>query len=308
MEEGRKYGEISVQELRRRMDGGEAPVVLDVMLQEVFEKKRIPGAKNACVFQVIFPAEAEAAAPDKDREIVVYDLGKGSHEALVAADKLTRLGYRKALILSGGFAAWREAGYPVEGADPDCPDEGPRLVIEDRTYIVDAESSFIGWTGRNPNVKHWGTLRLLRGEISFQNGNGRGVFEIDMDSIKNASLEGSEWQPVLISHLKSDDFFFVEKFPKAVFSIEAARPLDGGRLISPNFRIQGALELRGVSGGIEFPATLSNLPDGAIGAEAHFDFDRTLWRVIYGSRRFFEHLGMHLVFEPISVEVRIVAR
>jgi hypothetical protein len=34
---------------------------------------------------------------------------------------------------------------------------------------------------------------------------------------------------------------------------------------------------------------------------AHFDFDRTRWNVIYGSSRFFEHLGMHLVFDLISI-------
>jgi len=30
--------------------------------------------------------------------------------------------------------------------------------------------------------------------------------------------------------------------------------------------------------------------------------------IVYGSARFFEHLGMHLVFDPVSIEVRIVAR
>jgi len=39
-----------------------------------------------------------------------------------------------------------------------------------------------------------------------------------------------------------------------------------------------------------------------------FDIDRTRWNVIYGSSRFFEHLGMHLMFDPISIQIRIVAR
>jgi len=57
-----------------------------------------------------------------------------------------------------------------------------------------------------------------------------------------------------------------------------------------------------------FEAVIENLADGALAAEAHFDLDRTRWGVIYGSGRFFEHLGMHLVYDPISVQVRIVAR
>ena len=72
--------------------------------------------------------------------------------------------------------------------------------------------------------------------------------------------------------------------------------------------MEGTLELRGVGNQMKFPATISRLPDGAITAEAHFDFDRTQWKIIYGSSRYFEHLGMHLVFDPISIELRIVAR
>ncbi len=40
--------------------------------------------------------------------------------------------------------------------------------------------------------------------------------------------------------------------------------------------------------------------------EGHFDIDRTRWKIIYGSTRFFEHLGMHKVFDLISIQVRIV--
>ena len=50
------------------------------------------------------------------------------------------------------------------------------------------------------------------------------------------------------------------------------------------------------------------IEDNGLVAEAHFDIDRTRWKVIYGSTRFFEHLGMHLVFDLISFQVKIVAR
>ena len=42
--------------------------------------------------------------------------------------------------------------------------------------------------------------------------------------------------------------------------------------------------------------------------ESHFDIDRTRWGITYGSPRFFERLGMHLVFDLISIQLRIVAR
>lgn len=40
--------------------------------------------------------------------------------------------------------------------------------------------------------------------------------------------------------------------------------------------------------------------------EAHFDIDRTRWKEIYGSARLFEHLGMQLLFDPVSIEMRLL--
>jgi polyisoprenoid-binding protein YceI len=128
-----------------------------------------------------------------------------------------------------------------------------------------------------------------------------------MHSLKNLNLEGNEWQPVLIAHLKSDDFFFTEKFPTARFTIDSARQISES-LSAPNFEVEGTVELRGVRNNMKFLATISNLPEGAVTAEAHFDFDRTQWNIIYGSSRYFEHLGMHLVFDSISIGLRIAAR
>jgi hypothetical protein len=48
------------------------------------------------------------------------------------------------------------------------------------------------------------------------------------------------------------------------------------------------------------------LEDGVFVLEAHFDIDRTRWHVIYGSTRFFEHLGMHKVFDLLSFQIRMV--
>jgi hypothetical protein len=48
--------------------------------------------------------------------------------------------------------------------------------------------------------------------------------------------------------------------------------------------------------------------DGTLKAHAHFDFDRTLWNVKYGSAKFFKLLGMHLVDDLVSLDLKIVAR
>lgn len=308
MKDAEGFSNITAKELRRWMDQKEDLILLDTLPKDVFEQRHLPGAQNACVYQVTFPSEVDVLVPDRSRVVVVYGSSSNSYDALTAAEKLVRLGYLKIFLLTGGLLAWREAGYALEGRGSEPSDESSWLKLEERSYTVDTDQSVIEWTGRNPNTKHYGTLRLARGEIAVRDGRIFGSFEIDMRSIKNVSLEGSEWQPILIAHLQSDDFFFVERFPQAVFTIDSAQPVGDSPLNSPNFEVEGTLDLRGVRGPVKFPVTVNRLEDGALAAQAHFDFDRTAWKIIYGSGRYFEHLGMHLVFDPISIELRIVAR
>jgi polyisoprenoid-binding protein YceI len=210
--------------------------------------------------------------------------------------------------LEGGIADCRACGFIMQGEESDLPEETEHvLCLEDRTYKVNIEKSLIEWAGRNPNSKHHGTIQIAGGDITVMSGKVTGNFEIDLNSIKNINLEGDPLQPILISHLKSDDFFFVKMFPKACFELHSAFPLKNPTFTAPNFEVHGALELRGVRADLQFPATLNRLQDGQIAVEAHFDIDRTRWNIIYGSSRFFQHLGMHLVFDLVSIQVRIVA-
>lgn len=215
---------------------------------------------------------------------------------------MTLLSFSAELWPGGG------AGFPLEGSNPTAVEVTQGLELENRVYSVDTTQGVIEWTGRNPNTKHFGTLQIAKGEIQVRDGVVSGNFEIDIRSIKNLSLEGDELQPVLIAHLLSEDFFFAEKFPAVYFIIDAASQVKDPTLTAPTYQIEGTLKMRGVTSSVSFPATVSNLDSGAITAEAHFDIDRTQWNIIYGSSRFFEHLGMHVVFDLISLQVRIVAQ
>ncbi len=308
MQNAPDFQNIKVEELKHWLDVGKDVSIIDTLPREVYEQRHLPGAESACVYDVAFPDAVKEIVTDRRAEIVVYGSSSASKDAETAAEKLARLGYEKVYALEGGIAGWRRAGLPVEGEATDGPeDPGTRLKLADCAYKVDLNQSVIEWTGRNPNGKHHGTIQLSSGEIKVADETVNGFFEIDMRSIKNIDLRGDELEPVLIAHLESDDFFFVKMFPKARFVIKSAKPVSEPTLSSPNLEVEGTLELRRVKREVSFLATVSHLADGGISAEAHFDFDRTSWNVIYGSSKFFEHLGMHLVFDPISVQVRIVA-
>lgn len=309
MPESKKFEALSPIDLKKRMEKSGAVHLIDTLPKDRFQSVHLPGAQNACVYEVTFVDQVRAITPDADADIVLYASSDGSMAAHVAAEKLARAGYRRLHLLEGGSAAWRAAGMPLDGkavAGPDDP--GTLLNLADGTYRVDTDRSLIEWTGRNPNSTHVGQLGIAAGDITVRNQSATGSFDIDMTSITNINLEGDELQPVLISHLKSDDFFLVKLFPKATFRITDARPFSEPYLTYPNYEVSGILTLRGIAVEQNFSATLTQTADGALAAEAHFDFDRTRWGIIYGSTRFFEHLGMHLVFDHISIQLRIFAR
>ncbi len=282
--------------------------LLDVLPPDHFENLHIPGAKNACVFFVSFLDDLAAIVPDKKVRIVVCGSSERSHDAKMAVEKMIRAGYLEVYELEGGIKNWREAGHACEGNAIDQPDDPQtNLSLSDGTFIIDNDLSTIEWEGRNPSTSHFGTVDISEGIVSNRDGSISGKIEVDMNSIHNVNLEGDELQPVLEAHLRSDDFFFTRMFPKAVFTLQEVTPLEPLWQTSPNFHVTGELALRGVTASLNFDMTVNQTDNNSLTLEAHFDIDRTQWNIIYGSTRFFEHLGMHKVFDLISIQIRIVA-
>jgi rhodanese-related sulfurtransferase/polyisoprenoid-binding protein YceI len=306
MTENKKYKSLAADELMERLKNKEPLILIDTLPGSHFEKVHLPGARCACVFEVTFLEQVKAIADSKKAEIILYGTSGRSRDALTAAEKLQREGYINISVLNGGLEAWRERGFELQGEQPDMADPETILRLDDGQYSADIDQSIIEWSGRNPNTKHFGTVGIKSGLVEVNNANLTGVFEIDMESIDNINLKGEELHPVLTSHLKSDDFFFVRMFPTATLTISEGRAAETPFLSSPNYELKATLELRGVKADLAFQATVTKTEDGGLAAEAHFDIDRTRWQVIYGSTRFFENLGKHLVFDLISFQVKIV--
>lgn len=303
------YKNITVHQLKGRIDQGMDFQLIHTLPGDHYQKQHLPGAKQACVYEVTFPAQMEALTADRGQTIVLYGSSSASRDAGTAAEKLIRLGYRDVYVLTGGLKAWREAGYRLEGEEPESSETWPAALRPAAgRYSVDLEASFVAWTGRNANTGHQGIVRLKAGELDVHDGSIGGSFVIDMQGIINFTLEDEGLRKILLDHLKSDDFFYVDRFPEATFTLVQTRPIVDAAPGGANFELEGKLTLRGIDGAITFPAVVERLADGGLAAEAHFDLDRTRWGVIYGSGRYFEHLGMHLVYDPISIQVRIVAR
>ncbi len=295
---------ITAGEAQEKMNRGALPI--HTLPADHFCRLHLPGARNACVYQVSFIGDIKTIVAQHDQPLILYGSSNHSQDAEVAAEKLVREGYQKVFVLDGGLDAWQAAGLPVEGDKMPQPDPATHLPNVDGIYKLDTAASLVGWAGRNQNSKHFGTLQLKSGQIQIEGKGISGHLVVDMESMENINLAGNDLQPVLIAHLKSDDFFFTKLFPTATFTIEEGRIADPASLTAANCQLQGSLTLRAVSRELAFPATITPRDNGNLGVEAHYDLDRTLWNIIYGSSRFFEHLGMHTVFETISIELRLV--
>ena len=106
---------MTAHELQNALSAAEAPLLVQVLPEEVFAAKRIPGSKQACVYEVAFLDQIAALTSDKARAIIVYGAGGGSLDAKVAAEKLAAAGFTNVTAFEGGLDAWSAAGLPLEG-------------------------------------------------------------------------------------------------------------------------------------------------------------------------------------------------
>jgi rhodanese-related sulfurtransferase len=103
--------ETTVDDVKRRMDGGDKGFVLvDVREESEWNAGHIPGAMH--LGKGVIERDIEQKIPDADKEIVLY-CGGGFRSAL-AAENLQRMGYTNVISMDGGWRGWKEAGYPVE--------------------------------------------------------------------------------------------------------------------------------------------------------------------------------------------------
>jgi polyisoprenoid-binding protein YceI len=219
---------------------------------------------------------------------------------------LLQAGYSRVFILAGGLLEWRNGGFPVErGADAALPESAPA----DGTYRIDIENSRLEWIGRNLNNRHIGQLAVLEGELVILAGvPSTGRIVVDMHSLTNFDLQDAGYRDMLISHLKSDDFFAVDCFPTASLILIGWKADTAYFQEAPSGIATGELTIKGISRPVSFPVITAPQPDGSIKIHAAFDIDRTLWGVLYGSCKYFERLGMHLVHDTVSLELFAVAR
>jgi molybdopterin/thiamine biosynthesis adenylyltransferase/rhodanese-related sulfurtransferase len=106
----RKTKEVSLDDLKKRIDAGEKLTLLDVREKEEYRAGYIPGAVS--IPRGFLEIQVESKLPDKSAKIIAYCAG-GTRSALAAAT-LAQLGYTNVETAMPGFVRWKDLRYPVE--------------------------------------------------------------------------------------------------------------------------------------------------------------------------------------------------
>ena len=278
------------------------PVLINVLPAESFKNERIPYSKNVCIYRLDFNSQIEEQFPDRDTPIVVYGFGDPYLAGQKAAKRLMEMGYKKVTHFDGGLIAWGGHLLEMEGEGEVYPH-----LSESFQLPIDLSECYIAWTGRNLANSHTGKIRFKSGRLKFLKGVfAGGDFSLDMSSMSNDDIEDKEHNQMLIGHLKSEDFWDVDNFPEALFKIEKVKEISNVTWGTPNYRLKGILMARGLSQQIKFNALGGWNEEKKFIAQGQINIDRTWFGSIYGSGRFFEHLGKHMVADLVTIQVRIV--
>ena len=107
---------IEVADLRALLDGGHAPVIIDVRSDagRAVDARRIPGAIAVALDDVEARTTELRALAGAEREIVVYCNCPNEASAALAARVFAKAGFTRVRPLAGGLDAWVAAGHATE--------------------------------------------------------------------------------------------------------------------------------------------------------------------------------------------------
>lgn len=174
------------------------------------------------------------------------------------------------------------------------------------TYNIDTSKTKVVWTGKKVAGPHTGAVKAKSGALLVSGDKiASGTVVIDMKSITVSDLEAGEWNDKLVGHLKSGDFFDVEKYPEAKLLIKSSEKSTNG------LKINGDLTIRGKTAPISFNATEVKRTANAFSAKAQIKVDRTKYGVVYnsagGKTDLIKSLGDKMIYDEFTLDINLHA-
>lgn len=158
---------------------------------------------------------------------------------------------------------------------------------------VKTTNSTVVWKGYKVTGSHTGTIAIKSGDLEFDGETlVGGAFTIDMTSIVVTDLEGDS-KASLEGHLKSDDFFGVDKYNTASLTFTSVKATGKN-----SYKVTGDITIKGTTASITFDLSVYGNK-----ANATLKVDRTKFNVRYGSSSFFDGLKDKVIYDEFDLVV-----
>ena len=176
---------------------------------------------------------------------------------------------------------------------------------KEKVYKVNTTESVVTWEGTKPTGVHTGTINVSAGELMLD-AKGHiagGSFNMDMNSLKDTDMQPGKGKENLEGHLKTGDFFEVEKYPMGKFVITkvVATPK-----AAATHEVTGNLTLKDKTKEVSFPATI-HVANGKVTASVpKFYINRTDWGINFHSG-ITGTLQDKLIHDAVGLSIKLVA-
>jgi len=148
------------------------------------------------------------------------------------------------------------------------------IEVKGTALPISPENSKVEFTGSKVTGKHDGGFKQFKGTIDLVNNKpeeSRVSVDIDTTSIFSDTDK-------LTEHLKTADFFEVEKYPKATF-VSTKIVADAAKGAG-NYTVMGDMDLHGQKKSITFPAKIT-VGDAEVAVDADFSINRKDFGIVY---------------------------
>jgi polyisoprenoid-binding protein YceI len=201
------------------------------------------------------------------------------------------------LIITSLFFGCR--GSVKEGNKNNAP---ASTVSRGQKYTIDTKQSVVTWKGSmrlDIDEEHIGYVYISKGELMIEKGKlvgGKAVIDMNTIEYKDKANKNTP-----VKHLKSPDYFDVEKFPISTIAITRVESVRSQTIVTGN------LTIKGITHPVTFPAKME-VKDGIVKASGKLVIDRTEWGIRYKSGKFYDGLADEIVSDDIEFHMMIVAK
>ena len=193
----------------------------------------------------------------------------------------------KQIIISGILIVMATVSYSCKDTSKQVESKQAATVVVNQTvntskYEKIKNGSVLNWKathlgGINPRI---GKIYVKEASVLVNDSKVTNIsVTINMDKIMVDNLPEEDAEE-LVKHLKSEDFFHIEKYPFSKFDLTDLETIEG----EYNSKVTGNLTILGISKSITFKANLTISEEGVSVISENFSINRTDWGLTYNAK------------------------